>query len=177
MRTFGTADPFIYWNDHFRSRQYAVFKSNFKTDLSHPGCWQRSGDAVGREPRGLTIKRAAGNKLKGHVCNPFNEYECGSYFVRALASYGLLGALGGFRYSAATRTLQFSSVLTSRPLQIFFCAAEGFGTIILDNRFLSVEMVEGQLQIDRLELTNESGKRNIEWRAIAETGSPATICL
>ena len=52
---------------------------------------------------GLTLVKAVRNRYDGHVRNPFNEYECGSYYARAMSSYALLHSRGLFRYSAAKR--------------------------------------------------------------------------
>ncbi len=41
-------------------------------------------------------------------------------YARAMASYALLGALAGFRYSAAQRTLWFGPQLSVRPFKTFF---------------------------------------------------------
>ena len=35
---------------------------------------------------GLTIVKGARDRYDGHVRNPWNEYECGNYYARALAS-------------------------------------------------------------------------------------------
>ena len=56
---------------------------------------------------GLEIVRAARSRYDGSVRNPWNEYECGNYYARAMASYALLAAFSGFRYSAVERTLWF----------------------------------------------------------------------
>ena len=47
--------------------------------------------------------------------NPWNEYECGNWYARAMSSYALLGALSGFRYSAVDHTLHFGPKLKARP--------------------------------------------------------------
>lgn len=41
--------------------------------------------------------------------NLFNQYECGSWYARALASYSLIQALTGVRYDAVTKTLHIES--------------------------------------------------------------------
>lgn len=41
--------------------------------------------------------------------NPFNQYECGSWYARALASYSLIQALTGVRYDAVTKALHIES--------------------------------------------------------------------
>ena len=63
---------------------------------------------------GLAIVEAVRSRYEGHVRNPFNEYECGSYYARAMASYALLQACTGFRYSAVTKS---SRVRPTHPLR------------------------------------------------------------
>jgi len=41
---------------------------------------------------GLEIVRARRARYDGTKRNPFNEYECGHWHARALASYGLIAA-------------------------------------------------------------------------------------
>ena len=40
---------------------------------------------------------------------PYDEYECGHWYARALASYSYLQAYGGMRYDAVGKTLYLSS--------------------------------------------------------------------
>jgi hypothetical protein len=81
---------------------------------------------------GLTIVKALRTRYDGRTRNPWNEYECGSWYARAMSSYSLLSALSGFRYSAVERTLWFGPQLNVRPFKSFFSTASGFGTISLD---------------------------------------------
>ena len=62
--------------------------------------WPRISSQKGFVKEGLTIVKALRSRYDGRVRNPWNEYECGNYYARAMASYALLGALSGFRYSA-----------------------------------------------------------------------------
>ena len=64
--------------------------------------------AEGFVDEGLEIVRAVRSRYNGRVRNPWNEYECGSYYARAMASYALLSAWSGFRYSAQEQTLWFA---------------------------------------------------------------------
>lgn len=126
---------------------------------------------------GLTIVRAARSRYDGKVRNPFNEYECGSYYARALASYALLGSLTGFRYSGVSKTLWFGPrVNTEGAFQSFFSAAEAFGTIALnaDRSELTVTVIEGQLEVERLILTLDGETREITASGVARPDQPAT---
>src|SRR5208283_394948 len=175
-----------------RMTLHAIYKNNFKTDLSQHANAQRPGYAMGHEPgllvctwprggkptlpfvysdevwtgieyevasyliaegfvtEGLTIVKALRSRYDGRIRNPWNEYECGNYYARAMASYALLGALSGFRYSAVQRTLWFGPRLSVRPFKTFFSTASGFGVIALDARSLHIQMIEGELQVEKL---------------------------
>ncbi len=196
-----------------RSDLNAIFKHNFKTDLSEHANAQRPGYAMGHEPglllcswprggkptlpfvysdevwtgieyqvashlireglvdEGLTIVKAARSRYEGRTRNPWNEYECGNWYARAMASYALLGALSGFRYSAAEHTLWFAPRLKARPFQSFFSTASGFGTITVHDRTLTVRVIEGELPIEKLVYAD---KGPIEWKVTARPGAPAT---
>jgi len=210
-RMYGVEVPLAQAN--IRSNLQAIFRHNFKTDLSEHANAQRPGYAMGREPglllcswprgnkptlpfvysdevwtgieyqvashliheglveEGLTVVKAARSRYDGRTRNPWNEYECGNWYARAMASYALLGALSGFRYSSVERTLWFAPRLKNEPFQCFFSTATGFGTIALQERTITVRMIEGELAIDRLVLADVPP---IEWNVTVTLGSVAT---
>jgi len=124
---------------------------------------------------GLTIVKAARSRYDGHVRNPWNEYECGSYYARAMASYALLGALSGFRYSAPTRTLWMGPKLKSDPFRTFFSAATGFGVITVSKESVAIEMIEGELAVDTLCLTRGGEFRTLRWGIVAQPGKKEVL--
>jgi hypothetical protein len=123
---------------------------------------------------GLTIVRAVRSRYEGHVRNPFNEYECGNYYARAMASYALLASLSGFRYSAATKTLWFGPKVESENFQSFFCTASGFGTIALSGQTLTVFVIEGELQVDSVQLTRDNATREMTISAHISAGQTSS---
>jgi hypothetical protein len=133
--------------------------------------------AEGFVKEGLTIVKALRTRYDGRIRNPWNEYECGNYYARAMASYALLGALAGFRYSAAQRTLWFGPPLPIRPFKTFFSAASGFGTIVLDARTLRIQMLEGELPLEKLVLADGTQTRNFEWKTTVRPDAPAIKTL
>jgi hypothetical protein len=133
--------------------------------------------AEGFVKEGLTIVKALRTRYDGRIRNPWNEYECGNYYARAMASYALLGALAGFRYSAAQRTLWFGPQLSLRPFKTFFCTASGFGTLTLDARALRIQLLEGELPLEKLVLADGKQTRNLEWKTTVRPDAPAIKTL
>lgn len=84
----------------------------------------------GEVEKGLDIVRTCRSRYDGTVRNPFNEYECGSWYARAMSSYSLIQALTGVRYDAVEKTLYIDSrigdfrVVPLRGRRICDCFAE-----------------------------------------------------
>jgi hypothetical protein len=131
--------------------------------------------AEGLVTEGLTIVKALRSRYDGKTRNPWNEYECGNWYARAMASYALVPALSGFRYSAVEKTLWFGPRLEVRPFNCFFSAATGFGTIELDKDALHVRMIEGELVVERLVLTGAGGEQTRDWKVTAREGKTESI--
>lgn len=126
--------------------------------------------SVGLVEEGLKVVEAARSRYEGHVRNPYCEYECGNYYARALASYALLGALSGFRYSVVDKALWLDPKLPVRPFRTFFSTSTGFGTLTLDQD-LRIEMLEGRLDLHTAYLAGIT----IECDLTATPGSPIAI--
>jgi uncharacterized protein (DUF608 family) len=135
--------------------------------------------AEGLVEEGLAIVRAARSRYDGRVRNPWNEYECGNYYARAMASYGLLIACSGFRYAAPTRTLYLAPRLSAEPrlpadpFRCFFSTASGWGALTLHGDAVTVEVIEGQLTVETLVLNGET--RTLPAPVTAEPGKPVVL--
>ena len=126
---------------------------------------------------GLTVVEAVRHRYDGRVRNPFNEYECGNYYARAMSSYALLGSLSGFRYSAVDKTLWFGPKIDADPFQTFFSTADGFGTIRLEGGVLTVQMAEGELPIETVILTRNGETQTLPWGVTARPDAPASLSV
>jgi len=98
----------------------------------------------------LSIVRAIRARYDGVTRNPFNEYECGSYYARAMASFAMVNSLAGFRYSAVSNTLWLNPKGTVSPWRGFFSTATAFGVLTLDAHWLTVDVIEGELILKKL---------------------------
>ena len=83
---------------------------------------------AGHAAEGLEIVRLARARYDGRVRNPFDEYECGHWYARAMASYALLRGMTGVRYDAVSKTL---TIQPSRlgDFRTFLCTETGYGTV------------------------------------------------
>ncbi len=99
---------------------------------------------------GLEIVRITRSRYDGRVRDPFDEYECGHWYGRALSSYALLFALTGARYDAVDRTLYVSPRLGG-DWRAFIATATGYGTVGSRSGDLFLEVRSGTIPIERIE--------------------------
>jgi hypothetical protein len=113
---------------------------------------------TGQRARGLTIVRAARRRYDGRWRNPFDEYECGHWYARALSSYGLLQAFSGARYDAVDRTLYLAPALAG-DVRAFLCTATGFGTVGVRRGKPFLEVKSGRIDVARIMFTPAPKRR------------------
>ncbi len=102
----------------------------------------------GMTDKGLEVVRICRDRYNGIRRNPFNEYECGHWYARALSSYGLLQALTGVQYDAVDKTLSVDSRL-GKDFRSFLATATGFGTVGLKNGEPFIEVKTGAIEVKR----------------------------
>jgi uncharacterized protein (DUF608 family) len=128
--------PFVYSNEVWTGIEYQV-----ASHLMALGCIEE----------GLDIVRTCRDRYDGRVRNPFNEYECGHWYARAMASYGLIQSWSGIRYDAVERTLYISPKVKG-DYRSFLCTAGGYGFAGMRDGRPFVETVCGQIPVDRVRL-------------------------
>jgi uncharacterized protein (DUF608 family) len=109
----------------------------------------------GEVEKGLEIVRILRQRYDGTIRNPFNELECGYWYARAMASYGLLQGLTGIRYDAVEKTLYVDSRIGDN-FTSFLSTASGFGNVGLKDGKVEVQVMYGDIDIDHIIL---SGKK------------------
>ena len=100
----------------------------------------------GMTKEALDIVKAIRSRYDGRVRNPFDEYDCGHWCARAMASYGMIQALTGIRYDAVTKTLYIDSKIGD-DFSGFFSCQTGFGTVGLEKGKPFVKMASGSLDV------------------------------
>ena len=100
----------------------------------------------GEVEKGMDIVRTCLNRYDGVKRNPFNEYECGSWYARSLSSYSLIQALTGVKYDAVTKTLYIKSKIGDN-FRSFLSTASGYGTVGLKDGKPFLEVRHGQINV------------------------------
>jgi hypothetical protein len=104
---------------------------------------------MGQVDEGLEIVRAVRDRYDGRVRNPFNEYECGHWYARAMASYGLLQGLSGAWYDAVDQTLTIAPRIPG-DFRAFLSTATGFGTVGVQDGKPFIEVKAGEIPYQEL---------------------------
>jgi len=103
----------------------------------------------GMVKQGLKIVKTARKRYDGQHRNPFNEYECGHWYARAMASYGLLQGITGIRYDAVEKALYIRPAIKG-DFRSFLITASGYGTVGVRKGKPFVEVKSGNIQVDHI---------------------------
>ena len=129
--------PFVYSNEVWTGIEYQV--------ASHLMI-------MGEVEKGLEIVREVRKRYDGRIRNPFNEYECGHWYARAMASYGLLQGLTGIRYDAVDQKLYVDSKVGD--FKSFISTEYGFGTVNYKNGKARLDVVFGEIPVKEFVVAN-----------------------
>jgi uncharacterized protein (DUF608 family) len=125
--------PFVYSNEVWTGIEYQV--------ASHL-------IFEGQVAEGLDVVRTCRTRYDGRVRNPFDEYECGHWYARAMSSYALIEALTGVRYDAVSKTLYVDSKVGD--FTSFLATNTGFGNVEYHQGHAIVHVVYGKIPVARV---------------------------
>jgi uncharacterized protein (DUF608 family) len=129
--------PFVYSNEVWTGIEYQVASHLMLS---------------GMVDEGLEIVRTCRDRYDGRVRNPFDEYECGHWYARAMSSYALLQGLTGVRYDALDRTLYVEPRLRG-DFRSFLSTATGYGTVGVRRGQPFIEVRAGTIDVSRIAYT------------------------
>jgi len=95
---------------------------------------------------GLHVVRTCRSRYDGLKRNPFDEYECGHWYARALASYALLQALGGATYDALEERMTLKPAIRG-DYACFITTATGYGLVGIREGKPFVDVVSGKISV------------------------------
>jgi len=105
--------PFVYSNEVWTGIEYHVASHLMR---------------MGMIKEGLEVVRTCRARYDGLTRNPFNEYECGHWYARAMSSYALLFGMSGARYDAVEKLLYLDPSIKG-DFRCFLSTASGYGTV------------------------------------------------
>jgi uncharacterized protein (DUF608 family) len=144
--------PFVYSNEVWTGIEYQV--------ASH---LMLSGSVE----EGLEVVRTCRDRYDGRSRNPFDEYECGHWYARALSSYGLIQGLTGVRYDAVDRVLHVEPRIPG-DFRSFLSTATGYGTAGVRSGKPFLDVRSGTIEVGRIDYRPRAWPAR---RAVARPGN------
>lgn len=105
--------PFVYCDEVWTGIEYQVASHMIMMGLAEEG---------------LAVVRVCRSRYDGRKRNPFDEYECGHWYARAMASYSLLQALSGAVYDAIDQRMTLKPRIKG-DFACFISTASGYGLV------------------------------------------------
>ena len=93
---------------------------------------------------GFKVATAVRDRFDGKKRNPWNEFECGSNYARAMASFAIIPIVSGFKFDMTKNQIGF------KPLRYgtYFWAIDGaWGTVELSEQNYKFTVLGGEIQI------------------------------
>ncbi|MFC2125890.1 GH116 family glycosyl hydrolase [Bacteroidota bacterium] len=131
--------PFVYSNEVWTGIEYQVaahlMLSGFTTE-------------------GLDIVQVCRKRYDGQYRNPFDEYECGHWYARAMSSYGMIQGMSGLFYDGVEKTLYLNTKL-GNDFKVFISTQHGWGLAGLKNGKPFVDVKSGTIKVDKFIVDNK----------------------
>jgi hypothetical protein len=80
-------------------------------------------------PEGLAVVKGVRDRHDGLRRNPWDEFECGHHYARAMSSWSVLLALCGYHYSAVAGRLRFAPRISPEDFACAFTTGSGWGSL------------------------------------------------
>ncbi len=107
---------------------------------------------LGEVDAGIEIVRVLRDRYDGRIRNPFDEYECGHWYARAMASYGMIQGLTGVRYDAVEKVLYLEPRVPG-DVRAFLSTATGYGTVGVKDGEPFLEVEHGSIPYETIDYT------------------------
>lgn len=105
---------------------------------------------------GLSIVKGVRDRHDGVARNPWNEFECGHHYARAMASWSLILALSGYLYNAPEKMISFAPKVSAADFRCFYSTGSGWGTYeqrLVGNALATkIGVTWGELELQKVEL-------------------------
>ena len=104
---------------------------------------------MGRVDEGLEIVRTCRDRYDGRVRNPFDEYECGHWYARALSSYALAAGTERRALRCGRQVLHLQPRIKG-DFRAFLSTATGYGTVGVRGGKPFLEVKSGTIDVKEI---------------------------
>jgi hypothetical protein len=129
----------------------------------------------GRVAEGLAVVKGARDRHDGTRRNPWDEFECGHHYARAMSSWSVLLALCGYHYSAVDGRMRLAPKVSPEDFRCAFTTASGWGTlsqrVAKGTQMVGVAVGYGEVMLRSLVIQGAGEKvtARLEGRAVGAT--------
>ncbi len=110
---------------------------------------------------GLTIVKAVRDRHDGLRRNPWDEFECGHHYARAMASWAVLLALSGYHYDGVEHSMSFAPLIKADDFQVFWSCGTGWGNFSIDRAGIKLDVLFGDVLLKNFSFSFDE-KQKIE---------------
>ena len=129
--------PFPYADECWTGSEYAVAGL-----LLYEGCIEE----------GVAVVEGVRARHDGIRRNPWNEFECGNHYARALSSWALMLALCGYAYHGPRGRLRFAPKVSQEDFRCLFTAGTAWGSVRIRGTQATLTVRGGALRLRTLEI-------------------------
>jgi uncharacterized protein (DUF608 family) len=139
--------PFVYSDEVWTGIEYQVAASLIYS---------------GHIDEGLAVVKAVRDRHRGFNRNPWDEFECGHHYARAMASWAVMLALSGYQYDGVTHFMAFSPKIRMNDFATFWSTGSGWGSCRIQANHSQWKVEYGNLKIKKLGLSKDYAFRSIQ---------------
>ena len=100
----------------------------------------------------VNVVKAVRDRYDGKKRNPWNEIECGSNYVRAMASYALIPIISGFTFDLPKFRIGFNPIKNKDNFRCIWSLGTGWGNVVISPESVKINLLGGELTLEALDL-------------------------
>jgi hypothetical protein len=131
--------PFIYSDEVWTGIEYQVAASLIYSGLVDEG---------------LTIVKAVRDRYNGLNRNPWDEFECGHHYSRAMSSWAVMLALSGYQYDGVNHSIRFSPRINQKNFKTFWSSGQGWGCLSVKKDTIALKVEYGSLMVSKFGISD-----------------------
>lgn len=107
---------------------------------------------AGHTDQGLAVVKAVRDRHRGFNRNPWDEFECGHHYARAMASWAVMLALSGFHYDGTAHFMGFSPQVSKEDFSTFWSTGTAWGLFSVKKRRIRLKPDFGRLELKKISI-------------------------